>query len=78
MEFNVGVGVSWYPVMGSLARMTVSRKAAVWPAFGGLLVATLIAQIVGMGAALTLGDSDPTLWMVPFGGPLLGGAVLLF
>ncbi|MCV7491316.1 cytosine permease [Micrococcus luteus] len=78
VEFNVGVGVSWYPVMGSLARMTVSRKAAVWPAFGGLLVATLIAQIVGMGAALTLGDSDPTLWMVPFGGPLLGGAVLLF
>ncbi|HRO30744.1 cytosine permease [Citricoccus sp.] len=78
VEFNVGVGVSWYPVMGSLARMTVSRKAAVWPAYGGLLVATLIAQMVGMGAALTLGDSDPTLWMVPFGGPVLGVAVLVF
>lgn len=78
VEFNVGVGVSWYPVMGSLARMTVTRKAAVWPAYGGLLVATLIAQIVGMGAALTLGDSDPTLWMVPFGGPVLGVAVLVF
>lgn len=78
VEFNVGVGVSWYPVMGSLARMTVSRKAALWPAYGGLLVATLIAQIVGMGAALTLGDSDPTLWMVPFGGPVLGVAVLVF
>ncbi|WP_053004721.1 hypothetical protein [Kocuria sp. SM24M-10] len=34
VEFNVGVGVSWYPVMGSLARMTASRKAALWPAFG--------------------------------------------
>lgn len=78
VEFNVGVGVSWYPVMGSLARMTVSRKAAVWPAYGGLLLATLIAQVVGMGAALTLGDSDPTLWMVPFGGPVLGIAVLVF
>lgn len=78
VEFNVGVGVSWYPVMGSLARMTRSRKAAVWPAYGGLLIATLIAQVVGMAAALTLGDSDPTVWMVPFGGAVLGVAVLIF
>ncbi|MGY3127726.1 NCS1 family nucleobase:cation symporter-1 [Agrococcus sp. UYP33] len=78
VEFNVGVGVSWYPVMGSLARMTRSRKAAVWPAYGALLIATLIAQIVGMAAALTLGDSDPTVWMVPFGGAILGVAVLIF
>lgn len=78
VEFNVGVGVSWYPVMGSLARMTRTRKAAVWPAYGGLLIATLIAQLVGMAAALTLGDSDPTVWMVPFGGAVLGVAVLIF
>ena len=78
VEFNVGVGVSWYPVMGSLARMTRSRKAAVWPAYGALLIATLIAQVVGMAAALTLGDSDPTVWMVPFGGAILGAAVLIF
>ncbi len=78
VEFNVGVGVSWYPVMGSLARMTRTRKAAVWPAYGGLLIATLVAQVVGMAAALTLGDSDPTVWMVPFGGAVLGVAVLIF
>ncbi|WP_347754770.1 cytosine permease [Agrococcus sp. ProA11] len=78
IEFNVGVGVSWYPVMGSLARMTRSRKAAVWPAYGGLLIATMVAQVVGMAAALTLGDSDPTVWMVPFGGAVLGIAVLVF
>lgn len=78
VEFNAGVGVSWYPVMGSLARMTRTRKAAVWPAYGGLLIATLVAQIVGMAAALTLGDSDPTVWMVPFGGAVLGVAVLIF
>ncbi|WP_342038155.1 purine-cytosine permease family protein [Brevibacterium ammoniilyticum] len=78
VEFNVGVDVSWYPVMGSLARMTRSRRAAVWPAFGGLFLATLIAQAVGMAAALTIGDSDPTYWMVPLGGPILGIAVLVF
>lgn len=78
VEFNVGVGVSWYPVMGSLARMTNSPRAAIWPAYGGLLIATLLAQVVGMGAALTLGDSDPTVWMIPFGGPILGAFILLF
>jgi NCS1 family nucleobase:cation symporter-1 len=78
VEFNAGVGVSWYPVMGSLARMTRTRKAAVWPAYGALLIATLVAQVVGMAAALTLGDSDPTVWMVPFGGAVLGVAVLIF
>ncbi|GAB3270628.1 purine-cytosine permease family protein [Arthrobacter pigmenti] len=78
VEFNVAVGVSWYPVMGSLARMTNSPRAAIWPAYGGLLIATLLAQIVGMGAALTLGNSDPTVWMIPFGGPLLGAFILLF
>jgi len=78
VEFNVGVGVSWYPVMGSLARMTRHRKAALWPAYGGLLVATLIAQAVVLAAALTIGDSDPTVWMVPLGGPVLGAAILVF
>lgn len=78
VEFNAGVGVSWYPVMGSLARLTRSPRAALWPAYGGLLVATLIAQIVGMAAALTLGDSDPTVWMMPFGGPVLGAFILIF
>lgn len=78
VEFNVAVGFSWYPVMGSMARMTRKPKAALWPAFIGLLVGTLVAQIVGMAAALTLGDSDPTLWMLPLGGPLLGVFMLLF
>lgn len=78
VEFNVGVGVSWYPVMGSLGRMTRHRRAALWPAYAGLLLATLVAQAVGMAAALTLGDSDPTIWMVPLGGPVLGVLVLAF
>ncbi|WP_371029905.1 cytosine permease [Pseudoclavibacter sp. JSM 162008] len=78
VEFNVAVGFSWYPVMGSMARMTRSPKAALWPAFTGLIVGTLVAQIVGMAAALTLGDSDPTVWMLPLGGPILGAFMLLF
>lgn len=78
VEFNLGVGFSWWPVMGSLARLTTSPRAALWPAFIGLFGATIVAQVVGMAAALTLGDSDPTVWMVPLGGAWLGVAALLF
>ncbi len=78
VEFNLGVGFSWWPVMGSLARLTTSPRAALWPAFIGLFGATIVAQVVGMAAALTLGDSDPTVWMVPLGGAWLGVAALVF
>lgn len=78
VEFNLGVGFSWWPVMGSLARLTRSPRSAVWPAYIGLFGATLVAQIVGMAAALTLGDSDPTVWMVPLGGAWVGVVALIF
>lgn len=78
VEFNLGVGFSWWPVMGSLARLTTSPRAAMWPAFIGLFGATILAQAVGMAAALTLGDSDPTVWMVPLGGAWLGALALVF
>ncbi|HEX2317323.1 MAG TPA: cytosine permease [Thermomonospora sp.] len=78
VEFNLGVGLSWWPVMGSLARLTDKPRSGLWPGFIGLFGATLVAQVVGMAAALTLGDSDPTVWMVPLGGEWLGILALLF
>jgi NCS1 family nucleobase:cation symporter-1 len=78
VEFNLGVGFSWWPVMVSLARLTTTPRAAMWPAFIGLFGATILAQAVGMAAALTLGDSDPTVWMVPLGGAWLGALALIF
>lgn len=78
VEFNLGVGFSWWPVMGSLARLTTTPRAAMWPSFIGLFGATILAQAVGMAAALTLGDSDPTVWMVPLGGAWLGALALVF
>lgn len=78
VEFNLGVGFSWWPVMGSLARLTTTPRAAMWPAMIGLFGATFLAQAVGMAAALTLTDSDPTVWMIPLGGAWLGVLALLF
>jgi NCS1 family nucleobase:cation symporter-1 len=78
VEFNLGAGLSWWPVMGTLARLTRGPKPAVWATYGGIFVGTVIAQIVGMAAALLLGDFDPTTWMVPLGGAVLGILTLLF
>ena len=78
VEFNLGVGFSWWPVMGSLARLTTTPRAALWPNMIGLFAATIVAQVVGLFAALTLGDADPTVWMIPLGGTVLGIIALVF
>lgn len=78
VEFNLGAGLSWWPVMGTLSRLTLGPRAALWPAYAGILVGTVVAQIVGMAAGLLMGQSDPTAWMVPLGGPILGVLTLLF
>jgi NCS1 family nucleobase:cation symporter-1 len=78
VEFNLGAGLSWWPVMGTLARLTRGPKPAIWATYGGIFVGTVVAQIVGMAAALLLGDFDPTTWMVPLGGAVLGILTLLF
>jgi hypothetical protein len=78
VEFNLGVGFSWWPVMGSLARLTTTPRAALWPNMIGLFAATIVAQVVGLFAALTLGNADPTVWMIPLGGTVLGILALVF
>jgi NCS1 family nucleobase:cation symporter-1 len=78
VEFNLATGFSWWPVMGSLARLTTTPRAALWPNMIGIFGATIVAQVVGLLAALALGDSDPTVWMIPLGGALLGVVALVF
>lgn len=78
IEFNLAAGFSWWPVMGSLARLTKTQRAAFWPNMVGLYAAAVVASIVGLLAALVLGDSDPTVWMIPLGGAILGVGALVF
>lgn len=78
VEFNLGVAFSWWPIMGSLGRLTTSPRASLWPAFIGLAVVTIIAQLVGMASALTIGEWDPTVWIVSAGGAVLGVVALIF
>lgn len=78
VEFNLAAGFSWWPVMGSLARLTRTQRAAVYPNLLGLFAAACLAEIVGLFAALSLGSDDPTVWMIPLGGAVLGVVALLF
>ena len=78
IEFNLAAGFSWWPVMGSLARLTRTQRTSFWPNMLGLYAAAVVASIVGLLAALALGDSDPTVWMVPLGGAALGILALVF
>jgi NCS1 family nucleobase:cation symporter-1 len=44
----------------------------------GLFAAAVIGETVGLMAGLALGDSDPTVWMIPLGGSALGVMALLW
>ncbi|MGH3450923.1 MAG: purine-cytosine permease family protein [Haloechinothrix sp.] len=78
LELSFATGFSWWTIMGNLARLTTSARAAFWPNMVGLFLASVVAGIVGTFAALALGEVDPTVWMVPLGGVALGALALLF
>ncbi|MFE3459517.1 cytosine permease [Nocardiopsis aegyptia] len=78
LEICLGAGFSWWAITGNLARLTTTPRVAFWPNIIGLFGASTVAGLVGTFAALAFGSSDPTTWMVPVGGAVLGGIALLF
>jgi NCS1 family nucleobase:cation symporter-1 len=78
VELGLGSGFSWWTIMGNLARLTTTQRVAFWPNLIGLFLAAVVASLVGTFAALVLGGADPTVWMVPLGGAVLGVLALLF
>lgn len=78
VELNIAGGLAWWPNVGNLARLTRTTRIAFWPNAVGLFLASVVAAVVGVFAALALGSEDPTLWMVPLGGALLGVVALAF
>lgn len=78
IELNLAAGFSWWTIMGNLSRLTTTQRAAFWPNIVGIFGAASLATIVGLLAALSLGSSDPTEWMIPLGGAALGILALVF
>lgn len=77
-ELGLGSGFSWWPIMGGLARLTKSERSALWPNMVGINICAVLGTMIGLLAGLAVGDSDPTAWMVPIGGPILGLIALIF
>ncbi|MEW6080287.1 MAG: cytosine permease [Bacillota bacterium] len=77
-ELNLGAGFSWWPIMGGLARLTKNERAAFWPNMIGINLAAVVGTMVGLAAAITIGTSDPTQWMIPLGGAIFGILALVF
>lgn len=78
IEVNIAAGMSWWPYLGNLARLTKSERVATWPNLVGIFGAAVLGEIVGLLAAVALGNSDPTIWMAQIGGLFVGVVALGF
>ena len=78
VELNLAGGFGWWPVLGNITRFTRTPRAALWPNLIGVCAASVLGTTVGLFAALSLGSSDPTAWMIPLGGAFVGVTALLF
>lgn len=76
VELNIAAGMSWWSLAGNISRPARTPRIALWGGFIGYAPVAVLAQMVGLTAALVMGSSDPTDWMLPIVGKL-GGAVLL-
>lgn len=78
IELNVAVGMSWWSLAANVARSARTQRAAMWGSFIGYVPIGVLAQMVGLTAALVMGSADPTQWMLPIVGPLLSVVLLAF
>ncbi|WP_336097446.1 purine-cytosine permease family protein [Roseovarius sp. CH_XMU1461] len=78
IEINMAAGFSWWPYIGNLARLTKTERTAFWPNIFGIFGAAVLGEIVGLFAAVSMGDSDPTVWMTQIAGVGVGIAALGF
>ena len=77
-ELSVGAGLSWWPGLGALARLNKNAKTTYWGNVIGLSFACVAMCSIAVAAAFAIGGSDPTTWMIPLGGIVLGGLALFF
>ncbi|SFV27586.1 purine-cytosine permease family protein [Hyphomicrobium facile] len=78
VEINLAASFGWWPILGNIARFTKTPRAALWPNITGIFAAAVVGEVIGLLAALSLGNFDPTAWMIPLGGMTIGVIALLF
>lgn len=78
VEVNMAAGLSWWPYIGNLARLSKNQRTAFWPNIIGIFGAAVLGEVVGLLASAALGNSDPTIWMTHIGGLAFGVIALGF
>jgi len=78
VEIGIAGGVGWWGGLGFLARNTRRRRNAVYPVILQMGFSQAIVCSVALFSALVVGSDDPTEWMVPLGGPIMGILALCF
>ena len=77
-ELGLGSGLSWWPIMGGMARLVKTQRAAFWSNMVGINLCAVLGTMIGLISGLAVGTSDPVEWMIPIGGPIIGLLALLF
>ena len=78
VELAIAGGISWFGGVGFLARNTKTRRLAVYPEILHLGLAMGLVCCVGLFSSLVLRTDDPTEWLIPIGGAVMGLVALLF
>jgi NCS1 family nucleobase:cation symporter-1 len=77
-EWGVAAGFSWWGGIGFLARNTRTRRNAVYPEILQLGLGMALVCCVSTFSSLVVKTDDPTEWMIPIGGALMGVVTLIF
>ena len=78
MEMGIAGGLSWWGGIGFLARNTRTRRSSVYPEILQLGFVMALVCCVALFSSLVVRTSDPTEWMIPIGGFVMGVAALIF
>ena len=78
IELGIASGISWWGGVGFLARNTRSQRNAIYPEIIQLGFSGAVACCIGLFSALVVKSNDPTEWMIPLGGVVMGILALAF
>ena len=78
VELGIASGISWWGGIGFLARNTKTRRNAFYPEVIHLGLMQGIVCSIALVSGLVVGSDDPTQWMVPIGGVVMGVLALGF
>ena len=78
LELGIANGFSWWGGIGFIARNTRTRRASTYPQILQLGLASGVVSSIALYSALVVGSDDPTEWMIPLGGVVMGVVALSF